>query len=76
MFFYADIKPAKEGATLLQKDIVTIPHEIHYWGRFVSNIQWKKVWILSSRCLITNKSQDVCFKHLHLQQKIIEKSEK
>ncbi len=38
---------------------------LSYWKNVVDQIDWKKVWTLSSKYIITNKVGDISFKLLH-----------
>uniref|UniRef100_A0A3P9L5I7 Reverse transcriptase domain-containing protein n=1 Tax=Oryzias latipes TaxID=8090 RepID=A0A3P9L5I7_ORYLA len=55
----------KKIRSLFQKDIAVVPYVTHYWRKFAPDIEWKKVWTLSSKYFISNKPRDVCFKLLH-----------
>lgn len=50
---------------LFQKDVVSVPHVISYWNRFVNDIDWNKVWMIPHKYLITNKVKDVSFRIIH-----------
>lgn len=51
--------------SLFQKELVTTPYVMSYWKNFVDHIDWKKVWSLSSKYIITNKVREISFKLLH-----------
>ncbi len=51
--------------SLFQKELVTTPYVVSYWKNVVDHIDWKKVWTLSSKYIITNKVRDISFKLLH-----------
>ncbi len=36
-----------------------------YWSNFLSNIDWRKVWTLPQKFLLTNKVKEVSFKLIH-----------
>lgn len=38
---------------------------ISYWNFFVRDINWKKVWTIPNKFLVTNKVKEVSFKILH-----------
>ncbi len=50
---------------LFQKEFVSKPSAIFYWSKFIGNINWKKVWLLPNKYLITNKIKEISFKILH-----------
>jgi len=41
----------KSIRALFQKDVVSRPNVIAYWSQFVSDVDWKKVWLLPNRFL-------------------------
>lgn len=45
--------------------IFTVPDVVPCWNKFVQNIDWKKVWLLPSRYLLTNKVREILFKFIH-----------
>lgn len=51
--------------SLFKKDIITVPYVVPYWNKFVQNIDWKKVWLLPNRYLLTNKIREISFKIIH-----------
>ncbi len=44
---------------LFQKEFVSKPSAIFYWSKFNGNINWKKVWVLPNKYLITNKIKEI-----------------
>ncbi len=50
---------------LFQKDVASKSNAIVYWNQFVSDVDWKKVWLLPNRYLLTNKVKEISFKLLH-----------
>lgn len=51
--------------SLLKKYVITVPYVVPYWNKFMLNIDWKKVWLLPSRYLLTNKVREISFKLIH-----------
>jgi len=51
--------------SLFQKELVTIPYVASYWMNLFDHIDWKKVWTLPLKCIITNKIREISFKLLH-----------
>lgn len=58
-------KNNKRIRSLFQNDLVSIPYVISYWDGFIEGIDWKKVWILSNKYLLTNKVKEVSYKIIH-----------
>ncbi len=50
---------------LFLNDFVSIPNVTVYWNYFVSDIAWRKVWLIPNRYLITNKIKEVSFRIIH-----------
>ena len=46
---------SKDIRALFQKDIVSVPHVMSYWNQLVDNVDCRKVWMISLKCLILNK---------------------
>jgi len=51
--------------SLFKADSITVPYVIPYWNKFVQNIDWRKVWLLPIRYLLTNKIREISFKIIH-----------
>ncbi len=47
------------------RSLVTTPYVVSYWKNVVDQIDWKKVWTLSSKYKITNQVRGISFKLLH-----------
>lgn len=62
---FSSHKHNKNIRALFQKELVTIPYVVSYWNTLVEDINWKKIWIIPNRYLITNKVREVSFKMLH-----------
>lgn len=52
-------------SVLLQKDIVSIPHVMFFWNHIVNYIDWRKVWMVAHKYLITNKVKEISFRIIH-----------
>jgi len=50
---------------LFQKDIISVPNVVSYWNSFTPDLNWKKIWCLPSKYMITNKIKEVSFKIIH-----------
>lgn len=50
---------------LFQRDIVSIPYVTSYWNTLVTNICWKKVWLLPHKYLLVKKAKEVSFRMIH-----------
>ena len=50
---------------LFQKDIISVPNLASYWNSFTPDFNWKKIWCLPSKYMITNKMKEVTFKIIH-----------
>ncbi len=57
--------PSSRIRSFFQKKLVTTPYVLSYWKNVVDQINWRKVWTLSSKYIITNKVRDISFKLLH-----------
>lgn len=51
--------------SLFQKDITTVPAAVHYWAGFVPDLEWRNIWSLPYKYLLTNKVREVTFKLMH-----------
>jgi len=51
--------------SLFQKELVTIPYVASNWMNLFDHIDWKKVWTLPLKYIITNKIREISFKLLH-----------
>ena len=45
--------------------MVSVPAATFYWSHFVGDIDWKKVWPLPQKFLLTNKVKEVTFELIH-----------
>ena len=60
------IKNANRGIrALFQNNIISIPSAVSYWSRFVDGLNWKVIWNLPYKYLLTNKVREVSFKLIH-----------
>ena len=50
---------------MFQCDITTTPYVVAYWSNFVDNLNWKNIWTLPYKYVLTNKVREVSFKILH-----------
>ena len=50
---------------MFQDGLVSIPPATFYWTNFVTDIEWKKVWTLPQRFILTNKVKEISFKLIH-----------
>lgn len=50
---------------MFQDAVVSIPPATFYWSNFVADIEWKKVWTLPQKFLLTNKIKEISFKLIH-----------
>uniref|UniRef100_A0A9J8ACX2 Reverse transcriptase domain-containing protein n=1 Tax=Cyprinus carpio carpio TaxID=630221 RepID=A0A9J8ACX2_CYPCA len=62
---FSTSKNNKAIRSLFQKELVSKPHVISYWSRFIGTINWNKVWLLPNKYIITNKVKEISFKILH-----------
>lgn len=51
--------------SLFQESLVSIPPSISFWSNFVKDIDWKKVWCLPQKFLLSNKMKEISFKLIH-----------
>ena len=51
--------------SLFKRDVTSVPYVILYWNRYVEDIDWKNVWLLPNRYLLTNKVREISFKIIH-----------
>lgn len=51
--------------SLFQKELVTIPYVASNGKNMIDHIDWKKVWTLPLKYIITNKVREISFKLLH-----------
>ncbi len=42
--------------------MISVPSIVSYWNNLFSDLEWKKVWCLPSKNLITNKVKEVSFR--------------
>lgn len=50
---------------LFQSDIVSAPYVVTYWNGFAKDLNWKIIWNLPYKFLLTNKVREVSFKIIH-----------
>uniref|UniRef100_A0A3Q3BIJ9 Reverse transcriptase domain-containing protein n=1 Tax=Kryptolebias marmoratus TaxID=37003 RepID=A0A3Q3BIJ9_KRYMA len=63
---FSSLRNSNRGIrSLFQKDVVSTPHVTSYWNTIVNNLNWKVIWTLPSKYIITNKVKEVSFKIIH-----------
>ncbi len=62
---FSDSSSNKSIRLLFLNDFVSIPNVMVYWNAFVSDIAWRKVWLIPNWYLITNKIKEVSFWIIH-----------
>ncbi len=66
MCFSNEVKNNKRVIrSLFQKDITTVPAAVHYWAGFVPDLQWRNIWSLPYKYLLTNEVREVTSKLTH-----------
>lgn len=64
-FVFRQAKIIRLYVPFFQKELVSKPHVISYWSRFIGTINWNKVWLLPNKYILTNKVKEISFKILH-----------
>lgn len=47
---------------LFRRDVIPVPNVVFHWNNLISNLDWKKIWSLHFKCLITHKIREIIFK--------------